>query len=153
MAKARVKNTKKVADSVVKKFDAKLKRNIARAPKDEIENEIIITILSGQSPVSGKKFKPYNEQYAKRFKDNQRVPVDMLRTGKMLKSLSVSQKRGDTALVIEFNSRIAVYHDIEGAGVNQIKRRLLPRGKETFKRSIQILINKLIRRAISDSTQ
>lgn len=153
MAKAKVKNVEQVARSTIKNFKGKLRKNISRARKDEIENEIIATILSGRSPVAGQTWKPYSEKYADKYKGGDLVPVDMLRTGDMLDSLEVKQERGFDGLVIQFNSQIAVYHDILGAGRSKVIRRLLPREGEIFRQEIRRLIEKLFRESVSKSTR
>ena len=149
MAKVKMPNVKRF----VRSFSQRLDKNISKAEKSEIETEIIATILSGQSPVEGKKFKPYSRDYAKRFKNGERLPVDMNQTGKMLDSLKVSQIRGKTGISIEFDSQIAIYHDRTGAGRSRVIRRLLPRTREKFIGSIQKVINAFFKRNVRKSVR
>jgi len=146
-------NISQYTKTFLKDFNANLRSNIARAPKEDIENEIIITILSGQSPVKGKRFKQYNKEYADRFKNGERSPVNMLRTGKMLESLQIKQIRGKNGLLIAFRNRLSVIHDKLGAGKSKVIRRLIPRTGEEFKSSITKLIKKLFVNNVRKSTR
>ena len=153
MAKVRVKGINKFTKTFIKSFNKKLSKNIAIIQKTELENEIIATILSGKSPVKGKRFKDYNEQYAKREKDGRKKPVDLNQTGKMLDSLEVKQVRGKPGLLIRFKDKLAVIHDELGAGKSKVIRRLLPRKGESFKANIQRVIDKLLKNVVKRSTR
>lgn len=115
-----------------------------------IENEIVFTILNGQSPVAGQRWKQYSEPYAKQFKNGSRKPVNMYLTGKMLESLTLS--RLGSGIIIAFKSKIAIFHDKLGAGASRVIRRLLPdpRKGETFKSNILNVIRKIVKTAISN---
>ena len=61
----------------------------------------------------------------------------MIVSGKMLESLKV-KKRKNNSLSIFFGSRIARFHNTDGAGINKIIRRLLPdRQGEKFTVALQ----------------
>jgi len=149
MAKVRIKNIKGFTTSFVKSFNKRMSKNISREPKAEIEEEIIITILSGRSPVKGKQFKQYSKKYADREKGGARKPVDMNQTGKMLDSLVVKQIRGKPGIFIKFRDNLAVIHNKLGAGKSKVIRRLLPNFSkdEVFKDNIQKMIIKMMKRA------
>lgn len=153
MSKVKIKNVKRAVQNFQRSFSERLSQNLAREPKNLIEKEIIATILSGRSPVRGKRWRDYSEKYADRFKQGSRRPVNMLRTGKMLDSLEVKQVRGRPGLLIRFNSPIAIFHDREGAGKSKVIRRLLPRSRERFKDNIQVLIDRLLRSVVRKSTR
>jgi len=137
----------------VRSFSTKLSQNISRAEKSIIEAEITETILRGQSPVEGKKFKQYSKKYADRFKGGDRRPVTMNQTGKMLASLEVKQIRGKPGILIQFKSKIAEYHDRLGAGRSKVIRRLLPRTRERFKANIRKVILDFLKRNVRKSTR
>jgi hypothetical protein len=109
-------------------------------------------INSGKSPVKGKSFKKYSKDYAKlKGKD---APVDMTVTGNMLNSLVVSQGSNGRSLRIYFRSVIAKYHDVMGAGVNKIIRRLLPTNAgERFKAAITKLIKALVNNSVDKAVK
>ncbi|NQX99775.1 MAG: hypothetical protein HRT70_01330 [Flavobacteriaceae bacterium] len=148
MAKVKVPKT----STFINSFEKKLKQNIARADKSGIEAEIIATILQGRSPVRGEKFVDYSIPYANRFKGGSRRPVDMLRTGRMLKSLKVTQSRGKLGILIKFNDPVAAFHDISGAA-GKVIRRLLPREGEQFKENISRLIRSFFKNNVRKSTR
>lgn len=150
MAKVKVKGIKSTLAALRKVLDGTATKGVIAASQT-IENEIIITILSGQSPVKGKKFKRYSQQYADRAKDGQRQPVDMKVTGKMLDSLSVKRGPRKNSVSISLGSKIAKFHDKLGAGTSKVIRRLLPdfsKG-ETFKANILTEIRKAMVKGIT----
>ncbi len=125
---------------VLKGLDIKLKNISKRFPRElkaDIEASILEEITQGRSPVNHKRFKPYSNSYAKI--KGYKKPVDMTVTGKMLRSLRAFQIK-DGTLRIMFGDIKATYHNLT--------RRLLPIGKETFKRKIMRVIRKAIKRAI-----
>lgn len=118
--------------------------------KRELEASIVELIVQGKSPVKGKQFGKYSKSYAKRKRgsEDDRTPVDMTLSGKMLSLFKVIKRRSG-AVDIEFKNKYpAYYHDVEGAGKKKRIRRLLPRDGEEFKASIQRVIKKLINAAI-----
>ena len=126
---------KEMPDNISKRFAGDL--------KDDIRDDIVSEILQGNSPVKGKTFKKYSKSYAK-IKGWEK-PVDMNKTGKMLKSLKVRQnKKGQ--LKIYFTDEKAAFHN-EGKG-NMPERRLLPKGKETFKGNIMRMIMFTLKKAV-----
>jgi len=148
MAKVKVSNQANVIKSLNKQSQKKVVQAMTRN-QDQIVDEINSTILSGQSPVKGKRFKQYSEQYADREKDGSRTPVNMYVTGDMLNSLSVKGVNRGKSVSISFASPIAVFHDKLGAGRSKVIRRLLPdptKG-ETFKSNINLLIRRILKRA------
>lgn len=155
MAKVKVKNTQKFVSTFVKSFNNNLNKNISRIPKDALIDEINSTILSGQSPVKGKRFKEYNEQYAKREKSGRRKPVNLYQTGKMLESLEVTQPRNRVGLLIRFKDALSDIHDRQGAGKSKVIRRMLPRFNEgeSFKENIQKKINEILNIVVKNSTR
>ena len=126
---------KEMPDNISKRF--------ARDLKDDIRDDIVSEILQGNSPVKGKQFKKYSKSYAK-IKGWEK-PVDMNKTGKMLKSLTVKQNKIGQ-LRIYFKDEKATFHN-EGKG-NLPERRLLPKGKETFKSGIMKMIMRTLRKAV-----
>ena len=144
---ARVKNARSVINNLSKDITKKAQKALVRNAQT-IENEIIITMLTGSSPVRGKRWKQYSKAYADRFKKGFRKPVNMKLSGEMLDSLEV--KRKGRGISIAFNSPIAVFHDKLGAGKSRIIRRLLPvfsKG-ETFKSNILNLIIRIAKKGI-----
>jgi len=123
VAKVKLKNTRRVARGLSLKTRKKFV-NVFYKNRDAVIAEITGEILSGRSPVAGKRWDPYSTDYANRFKDGSKKPVNMYLTGKMLKSLKIKKQK--TAIAILFDSKIAVYHDRLGAGVSKVIRRLLP---------------------------
>lgn len=116
------------------KFSKDLKKSIVKVIRTKIE--------SGVSPVKGQnRYPKYSEGYAK--KKGRRRPVDMTLTGKMLDSLKAVLKSGRKTVVVAFtgrrNKKLAEYHTL---GDGQPMRKLLPVGRETFKRDI---LNKIVR--------
>jgi len=111
----------------------------------KLKNVIVNYIASGKSPVEGQKFKKYSDGYAKL--KGKSAPVDMTVTAKMLSSLRIkTSKKGSMSLF--FNSKIAKFHDILGAGKGKVIRRLLPRKNgERFADKI----NKVIRSIVTDA--
>jgi len=133
--------------STLNKFLPNINKKFLTKAKSNIADQIIKTITSGTSPVTGKRFKGYSREYAK-IKGRVQ-PVDMTRTGEMLESLRVSTA-GPSSVDIKFSDIIAFYHNTSGAGVNRIIRRLLPdRSGEEFTKSIQNRINKSIETIVS----
>ncbi len=138
----------KVTSTLTKRSIAKtvgnIKKSFALSLKRDIADIIAEEILSGKSPVKGKRFKKYSSEYAK-VKGRSR-PVDMLDSGEMLDSLTVKQSsNGDVEIF--FKDKKANFHN-KGLG-NLPKRRLLPTGtNETFKTSILKKIVKLLDRAV-----
>ncbi len=124
----------------------RIERNFSRKVQREMGDAIVAEILAGKSPVRGKKFAPYSKPYAKRKRGSSSAtrPVDMLDTGKMLESITIKRlKKG--RISIFFDSVIAVYHDILGAGKSKVKRRLLPSQKgDQWNTKLTRLLNKLI---------
>lgn len=125
----------------LKDMPKNISRNFSRALKDDIGIEIINEIMSGKSPVGGKKFADYkNFKYKGRKK-----PVDMFNSGKMLKSLTVKQNRKGQVRIF-FSSKIAIHHQ-EGTE-NMAARELLPVEKGLkFNSRITKFINKILKRA------
>lgn len=109
-------------------------------------------INSGRSPVEGKSFKKYSKKYARlKGKD---APVDMTVTGQMLNSLVISKGKEGRSLRIYFRSVIAKYHDVMGAGVSRVIRRLLPTNAgERFKATITKLIKALVNNSVDKAVK
>jgi len=127
----------------LKDLPRNISKNFSRDLKNEIEADIQSEILQGKSPVKGKKFKKYSPGYAK--VKGWEKPVDMNKTGKMLKSLSVKQnKKGQ--LKISFSDEKAAWHD-SGEG-NLPVRRLLPRSGEFFNSTLTRLILRVLNLAV-----
>lgn len=145
MAKVRVKGLNKAIKSISKKTEKSAADSLVRNGQT-VENEIIITILNGQSPVKGKRFQKYSKRYADKEKGGQLKPVNMHLSGDMLDSLEL--KKSGSGVSIEFKSSIAKFHDILGAGKSKVIRRLLPKTSkgETFKENILREIRKAIRK-------
>ena len=148
---AKVKVNHQEVSRFVRSFSKKLSQNIAISAKDEIEAEIIATILQGNSPVEGKRFKNYSEKYSDRFKNGRRRPVNMFKTGKMLDSLEVKQIRGRPGILIRFRDKTADFHDRLGAGKSKVIRRLLPRTRERFRKNIREVILKFFKKNVRKS--
>jgi len=136
--------------AAAKSFDKKTKKkfiNTFYKNRDAVLAEITGEILSGRSPVAGKRWKQYSKDYANRYKDGSRKPVNMHLTGDMLKSLKIEKTR--KAINIIFDSKIAVYHDQLGAGLSKVIRRLLPDPSkgERFNIRIRAVIKKFLQKA------
>ncbi len=132
---AKVRGTRQALKSIEKQIAKTATKSLLRN-SDSITREIQNTILSGQSPVAGKKFPNYSPAYAKKFKKGKLKPVDLFRSGEMLASLVITKLGRGISIV--FASETAVFHDKLGAGISKVIRRLLPvpsKG-ETFKRNI-----------------
>jgi len=143
MAKSKVSGI----SSLRKSLSNRLPRQIAKAvfaKKDQIEGEIVATIIDGKSPVKGKTFPNYSPKYAK-IKGKIR-PVDLFQTGELLRSIETRIGNG-FSVIIRFKSKIAKFHDKLGAGKSKVIRRMLPDPSkgESFRSNIA----KVIRRAIS----
>ena len=128
-------------EAIMKKVAlAEAKAAIKTAPL--LKKLILESIGRGVSPVEGfGRFDQYSIAYKnairggyyEQYKKRQR-PVNLKLSGKMLKKLSV--KASGTKLVVKIDSKIADYHNKEGAGKSKIIRRLLPGRKEEFSRQI-----------------
>lgn len=115
--------------------------------KKAIREEVIDTINSGISPVNGNKFERYSEKYAK-AKGVSRNKVDMLVTGRMLRSLQIRKTK--SSFFLYFTSKIAGYHNT--GGENLPERRLLPtKNGERFADKIQKLILRVAELAVKGS--
>ena len=122
-----------------------------RADKKEVEAAIVEEMIHGRSPVKGKQWKEYSPGYAKQKRGSKSAtkPVDMVLSGDMVKSLTLT-KHSDGEVSINFAGEAikARYHDFPKANSNMPQRRLLPRAAgEEFKRSIQKVINEMLIRA------
>lgn len=137
------------------KTPEKIRKNFAKDLKSEIADKIVERIISGKSPVKGKKFEPYADSYAKI--KGRKAPVDMLQSGKMLESIRVSQNV-DGSIKIGFNDIKAQYHHEDGIvrggkSTGQpkkvVKRRLLPTARnESFTNEIFDFIKRIARKAV-----
>ena len=119
---------------------------LSSTTRREIKNAVLEEILSGKSPVKGKKFKRYSPSYAKL--KGKKSPVDMFVTGRMLESLQVRASK--SSFFLAFTNKIAEYHNSTG----RVIRRLLPtfRG-ERFSSKIEKLIQKALELALSKSVK
>ena len=127
--------------NINKKFTKEMKRIMA--------DEIAATIISGTSPVTGKRFKGYSTAYA-RIK-GRKQPVDMLVSGDMLNSLTVVSA-GPNTVDIFFKDVLALFHT-NGDG-NLPVRKLLPiKSGEDFSKAIQKRINKAINKIVSQEVK
>ena len=133
----------------LKQLPNDIKKNFSRDLKASIGDKIVERILSGKSPVKGKRFKQYSTEYAK--KKGRRAPVDMLVSGKMLESIVVKQNRIGQ-VIISFKDGIAKFHDIMGAGKSKVIRRLLPRTGEAFAPPLWRFILKTLNKATKKAT-
>jgi hypothetical protein len=131
----------KISLSSLKGYPKNVKKNFSLDLKREMADVIAERILSGKSPVAGKKFEKYSEGYAK--KKGRSAPVDLLVTGKMLNSLEVRQNRAGSVRIF-FRSAIAVFHDKKG----RVIRRLLPRTGEDFAAPIRRKIISILKKAV-----
>jgi hypothetical protein len=124
-----------------------LKRSKAlKKAAEMVAEEIIITILSGKSPVKGERFKAYSKSYAK--VKGRRAPVDMVQSGKMLDSLKVKIEKTGT-VSIEFGDKKADFHNF---GTKRLPiRRLLPteNGQE-LKANILRKLNREVQKIVDD---
>lgn len=133
-------------------FPEEVEREFCRktSEKRELEAAIVEVIISGTSPVKGERFKQYSKSYAKQKygSEDQRKPVNMIKSGDMIKSLKAIKERGVLKLKFKGQAIRARYHDSPKGDSNMPERRLLPRDGEEFKASIQRVIIKLLDRAI-----
>lgn len=132
---------KEMPDDISKKF--------AKDIKLDIGDEIIQEILSGKSPVKGKRFKKYSQAYAK--KKGREAPVDLLESGEMLESIKVVQDSMGR-VEISFSDEKAEIHN-KGKG-KMPARRLLPSKKgEVFKPSLMKKIYKILEKAVKKAVK
>lgn len=134
-------------------FDKRAKtvqRQWSAESKPIIKKMIINRISKGLSPVAGAgRYVKYSQSYKKQIKAGQfarygkRIrPINLRVTGKMLKSIrTVDSKYG---FEIYFGSKLAIYHDEEGAGRSKTIRRILPDGGERFTRDIDSTIKHIL---------
>lgn len=127
----------------LKDFPKNVSKRFARDLKDELEGAIQDEMMSGNSPVRGHKWPEYSESYAKRkgFKK-----PNLFLTGKMLKSLSITQTKKGT-LQILFKDEKAKWHN-DGEGYLP-QRKMLPSEGESF----NVRLTKLIRRVLVDAVK
>jgi hypothetical protein len=114
-----------------------IKKGFARGEAKKVKDSIVKTIQSGESPAKGfGKYEQYNKKYADRYKGGKRLPVNLTRTGKMLRSIKtfVTSKGNIT---IFFSSPTAKFHDL--AGLARVLRKMLPNDGE-FIQKIQTRI-------------
>lgn len=133
----------------LKQFVPKTKTRFYKYLRREFADEIVAFILTGSSPVTGKRFEKYSEGYA--AKKGRFEPVDMLVTGEMLNSLRVTE-RTTGAISIFFKSKIAKYHNTLGAGASGVIRRLLPDRKgEVFANPLMRLLKKRLQNSVKET--
>lgn len=125
----------------LKGFPRAVKKNFSKALKQDMADIIVEKILSGQSPVKNKRFPKYSPGYAK--KKGRDAPVDLLVTGRMLESIRVKQNKVGSVLIF-FKSKLAIVHDKTA----RKKRRLLPRGGETFSPDITKKLINILKKAV-----
>lgn len=117
--------------------------------QDLLKEEVLSSISRGQSPVlgggnqtgGGQRYTGYSPSYSDAIKKGRYDeygkklrPVNLNLSGKMLESLkTVPTAKG---IKIYFGSKIADYHNEEGAGKSKVIRRLLPKDGESFSRVI-----------------
>lgn len=123
-----------------------IKKKFAKSMKKEIADEIIVDIIQGKSPVKGHTFKPYADI---KYKGRKR-PVDMFKSGKMLKSIKVKQDRLGR-LLISFTNKVAKYHQ-EGTS-RMPQRKLLPSKNEEFNIRLTKFIKKILNGAVKKVTK
>ena len=112
--------------------------------KRAIRDEVIEHINSGKSPVAGFKFKNYSKDYAKL--KGKKSPVDMLVTGKMLRSLQLRKTR--SSFILAITNKVAKFHNETG----RVIRRLLPsKPGERFATNIQNKIINAVEFAVNKS--
>lgn len=108
--------------------------------KRAIREEVIAHINEGNSPVRGEKFLPYSDKYAEL--KGKKSPVDMLVTGKMLRSLQI--RRTKSSFLLSFRNKVAKFHNETG----RVIRRLLPTKRgERFSNTIEELILNAVEKA------
>lgn len=132
----------------LKKFLPNINSKWTKKIRKTIADQIVATITSGTSPVTGKRFVGYSPQYAKTKGRVQ--PVDILVSGETLESLKVTQRKDNSLSIFSRNKIFKIHNDGEG---NNPERRLLPdRSGETFTDAIlkRILIatNKIVSREV-----
>lgn len=141
------------------KGTVKLKKNIrdfipdARSAfaievKRSIIDLIVEKISSGISPVKGQnRYPKYSSGYSK--VKGRKAPVDLIKSGNMLNNM-IAKITKSKDIIIEFRDkkagRLANYHT-KGAG-NLPVRKVLPQGKEIFKKDIMNNIYKILRKSI-----
>lgn len=132
----------------LKKIIPDARSNFAREMKRTIVDIIVEKIVSGVSPVKGQnRYKKYSDSYAK--EKGRKQPVDLVKSGKMLENMRARQTTKGS-IIIEFpdtkQREIASYHN-EGTS-KMPQRKILPTGRETFKRDILNKIVKIVEKAI-----
>ena len=132
-----------------KQFFKKVNQDVLRDLDRDLADAVVERILSGKSPVKGKTFVNYSPSYAKVKGRN--APVDMLKTGDMLESITVERTAIPGSFSFGFNDEKSEWHN-KGLG-NLPKRRLLPTGRAEsfapplFKKLLRIM-NRAVRRNI-----
>jgi len=122
--------------------DARTK--FSRQAADQLKKDIVSTIKTGNSPVKNfRRFQGYSPSYRQAInrgryrRYNKRLrPVNLTLSGRMLKS--IASRLTTEGFMIYFTSRLVKYHNDLGAGRSRVKRRILPRDNEVFKRSVMI---------------
>jgi len=97
----------------------------------KIKAIILKQILTGVSPVRGKKFQKYSDSYKKAIKkgkyskEGKKVsPRNLKLSGDMLKTLDVKATIKD--IIIKFTHELAEVHNKLGTRYGKVRRRLLP---------------------------
>jgi len=131
----------------LKTFSRDVKKNFSRKLKDDIADEIIVDIIQGKSPVRNHTFKPYKSI---KYKGRKR-PVDMFKTGDLLKSIHVKQNRLGEILV-SFKDEKAEWHQ-EGQGKLPVRKLLPVKRGEKFNIRLTKFINKILKLAVKKAVK
>lgn len=154
---------------------SRLLKNTERPPepkelyeiRDTLKEQIIESMERGVSPVEGEgRYKDYSDSYKDQIggvyknskgkkikksgfsslksKFNKSVrPVNLKLSGDMYESLTI--KKAQRGLLINFSSPLAYIHDKLGAGKKRVIRRILPRKNENFSGAITTTLTKASR--------
>lgn len=134
----------------IEKKYKKLSKKALKASAIILEDEIKKSIARGVSPVEGiGRFKKYSSSYSDaidsgKYHNKKKRPVNLKLSGGMLKSL-VTRPKGLDRIIIKFRSKIADYHDKEGAGKSKILRRLLPK-RNTSEKFSRVIMKKVLQK-------
>lgn len=145
-------------NKVLKQLEKKIDKDIDTFSKeggDILKGEIQTSVAKGISPLKsggnqtgGKaRFQKYSTSYSGAIKKGQYSPygkktrpVNLKLSGKMMNSIKTKalQKGGFS---LWFSSKLAKYHNDEGAGKSKVKRKLLP--SEAGEEFSRVILNKL----------
>lgn len=156
MANRKVKfdfNPFKEVPGSARKLDAAAKRRTLKTIEEFVEEQILLHVGDGRSPVKGERFKSLSSTYAEAEKGGNRTP-NLELEGDMLDSLSVKRIGGNVIRATVSNSQQpkADGHNNFTGKSTLPKRRFIPdeKASQHFKQTIRNGIKSIIREALDD---